>query len=303
VRDLPIDARECGAGELMLSGSMHELCDGRLFLTMSLIGALPSTHSFRAAISIASRAWRSCARKGWTNRAPSAASRCRPGRRSSSTWVGWGIYWKIKGAIDRRRHYSLGSPAVDDTTPWAALSTELQGEMDQAVAMLREAADQGHMEAQAVCGDLYGFGFGVAKDGRLAFVYREKSAQQGDLVAQYNTGIEHRDGLGCDQSYRRAAEWLQKAALQGHAGAQHALGYAYEYGQGVPQSDEKAFELYSQSAAQGHPYGQSSLAICYHDGRGCKQSYERAVELFRQSAAQGLVVAQCNLAVSETRLM
>ena len=220
MRDLPIEARECGAGELMLSGCMHELCDGNLCgLCPSPVPSPLTTASVRPQILQVVRG--GAAREGVDKSCPLCRKPLPPGPEKLFD-LGWGIYWKIKGAIDRRRHYSLGSPVVDDTTPWAALSTELQGEMDQAVAMLREAADQGHMEAQAVCGDLYGFGFGVAKDGRLAFVYREKSAQQGDLVAQYNTGIEHRDGLGCDQSYRRAAEWLQKAALQGHAGAQHA---------------------------------------------------------------------------------
>ena len=68
--------------------------------------------------------------------------------------LGHGMYMKIKGAIDRSR------PGVDDTTPWPALSDEQQCEMDQAVAMLREAADQGHMRAQGYCGNLYGFGQG-----------------------------------------------------------------------------------------------------------------------------------------------
>ena len=83
--------------------------------------------------------------------------------------LGFGIYTKIKGAIDRSR------PGVDETTPWPALSPEQQGEMDQAVTMLREAADQGHMEAQACCGMLYEFGWGVAKDDRLALLYSEIS--------------------------------------------------------------------------------------------------------------------------------
>ena len=78
--------------------------------------------------------------------------------------LGHGMYMKIKGAIDRSR------PRVDVTTPWPALSDEQRCEMDQAVAMLREAANQGHMEAQAHCGDLYKFGRGVAQDDRLALL-------------------------------------------------------------------------------------------------------------------------------------
>ena len=211
--------------------------------------------------------------------------------------LGFGMFMKVKGAVDRSR------PGADDTEPWPPLSAEQQQEIDQALTMLREAADQGHMEAQACCGDLYTFGNGVAKDDRLVFVYHEKAAQQGHPAAQLNTGLCYSDGRGCDQSYERMAEWLEKAAIQGDAGAQHELGYAYQHGRSVPQSDEKAFELYSQSAAQGDPDGQNSLGHCYGNGRGCKTSFERAVELFRQSAAQGHMHAQYNLAVSETRLM
>ena len=81
--------------------------------------------------------------------------------------LGHGMIMKIKGAIDRSR------PGVDDMNPWHLLSDKQQCEMDQAVAMLREAADQGHVEAQARCGDLYCFGWGVAQDDRLAFLYTE----------------------------------------------------------------------------------------------------------------------------------
>ena len=115
--------------------------------------------------------------------------------------LGYGMFMKIWGAINRSR------PGVDDRTPWPALSTEQQREMNQAVALLREAADQGYMVAQAHIADRYRFGFGVAQDDRLAFVYDEKAAQQGYPDAQYNTGISYRDGLRCDQSYERAAEF------------------------------------------------------------------------------------------------
>ena len=90
------------------------------------------------------------------------------------------MFCKIKGAIDRSR------PGVDDQTPWPALSEEQQCEMDQAVAMLIEAANQGHVLAQGYCGNLYNLGRGVAQDDRLAFLYTEKGAQQGDAGCQSN---------------------------------------------------------------------------------------------------------------------
>ena len=103
--------------------------------------------------------------------------------------------YKIKGAINR------SCPGVHEDDPnWPALSSEQQREMDEARAMLREAADQGHISAQVV-------------------MYFEKAARQGHSDGQYNTGCYHRDGRACEQSYERAAEWLEKASQQGQADA------------------------------------------------------------------------------------
>ena len=66
--------------------------------------------------------------------------------------LGYGMYSKIKGEIDRKR------PGVDTRKPWPASSDNQQGEMNHAVAMVREAADQGLMEAQAYVADLYTIG-------------------------------------------------------------------------------------------------------------------------------------------------
>ena len=133
--------------------------------------------------------------------------------------LGYGIYAKIRGAIDRSR------PGVDVKSPWPALSDEQQHEMDQAVAMLREAADQGHIGGQACCGSIYGFGWGVVRDERLAFVYTEKGAQQGHPGCECNTGVYYRDGLVCAQSYTRAAEWWEISFIRTQAGMVTSAGW------------------------------------------------------------------------------
>ena len=161
--------------------------------------------------------------------------------------LGYGMYSKVKGEIDR------GRPQSEMRDPWPALSSKQQREVDEAVAMMREAADQGHMMAQAHCGNVYDFGRGVVKDDRLALVYYEKAAKQGHVVSQYNTGSCYTEGQGCDQNYERAAEWLEKAARAGHAGAMVHLGGLYYTGNGVPQSFERAVGLFKQGVAQGNP--------------------------------------------------
>ena len=199
--------------------------------------------------------------------------------------LGYGMYMKIKGAIDR------GRPGVDERTPWPALSGEQQREMDEARAMLREAADQGHMEAQFYCGVMYDFGWGVANDDRLALVYYEKAARQGHSKSQYNTGISYRDGRGCEQSYERAAEWFGKAAHQGHAAAISALGTLHHNGKHFPQNYERALELYRKSAALGNPVATNNIALCYEFGRGVPQNYQEALRLYTLASERGHVGA------------
>ena len=163
--------------------------------------------------------------------------------------LGYGMYSKIRGEVDR------GRPQSEGLDPWPALSTKQQRELDEAVAIMREAADQGHMGAQGMCGEAYDFGRGVVKDDRLALVYYEKAAKQGHVGAQFNTGNCYARGQGCDQNYERAAEWLEKAARAGHAGAMAHLGSLYYAGYGFPQSFERAVGLFKQGVAQGNPVG------------------------------------------------
>ena len=200
-------------------------------------------------------------------------------------YLGAGMYMKIKGAIDR------GRPGVDDRTPWPALSGEQQREMDEARAMLREAADQGHMEAQIYCGNMYDFGDGVAKDEQLALMYYEKAARQGHSHSQFNAGFFYRDGRGCEQSYERAAEWYEKAAQQGYASAINELGCLHLNGHHFPRNYERAVELFRKSAALGDPYATHNLAECHEHGHGVPQNYQEALRLYTLASERGHVDA------------
>ena len=195
-------------------------------------------------------------------------------------------YLKIEAMVERAE------------VAWASLSVEQRKrEMDAARAMLAEASDQGHLDAQVLCGDIYSSGWGVPKDDRLAFLYHERAAEQGDVEAMFNTGFSFENGLGCEQNDERAAEWYEKSAQRGDPDAQLSLGNLYWSGRGVPQSHERAAELFGSSAANGNADGQNNLAACYALGNGVTQSWDHAVENFKQSADQGHPTAQFNLAV------
>jgi len=161
--------------------------------------------------------------------------------------------------------------------------------MDQSRALLLEAAAQGHMHAQVVCGDIYGFGVGVAQDERLKFLHHEKAARQGHMVSQSNMGVNYNNGFGCEQNYERAAEWFKKAAGQGHAPAMTSLGTLYWKGEGVPLNYKRAFELFQQSRALGNtdPRLHLNLGLCHEFGDGVTKDYLEARRLYTLASAQG----------------
>lgn len=95
--------------------------------------------------------------------------------------------------------------------------------MDQAVPLLKEAADQGHMLAQKCCGELHSYGHGVAEDDQLGFVYTERAAQQGHTECQYVTAVRYCTGIGVGQDYEAGREFFRLAAAQGDKDAIEAL--------------------------------------------------------------------------------
>ena len=179
---------------------------------------------------------------------------------------------------------------------WASLPAAEREEMEEAVAMLTEAAAQGHMKAQAYLGEIYRLDRGVAQDYGRAFELSRQAAQQGHAASQYNLGAAYVNGKGCEQSDERAAEWLAQAAEQGYASAQSALGLMYQEGVGVLQSYERAIELFRLSEAQGNAFATNSLGASYQNGFGVDQSYAEARRLYRLAVALGETqVAPSNL--------
>ena len=210
--------------------------------------------------------------------------------------LGWRIYVKIRAVVE---------PNPDANWDNISLSPAQQRGMDQSHALLLEAAAQGHMDARAVCGEIYAFGMGVVRDQRLAFMYNEKAAQQGHIASQCNMGVHYDKGFGCEQSYERAAEWYKKAAGQGDADAMGMLGGLYHGGLGVPQNYGRAFELFQQSRALGntHPDLHFNLGVCHEFGAGGVKDYLEARRFYALASAQGLVQAteRLNLLAEEIR--
>ena len=154
----------------------------------------------------------------------------------------------------------------------------------------RKAAEQGHAEAQFWLGRCYERGGGVPADDREAVFWYREAAEQGHADAQFWLGFGH-----CLDDDQEAVYWYRKAAEQGHADAQSWLGFSYATGQGVAADDEDAAYWYRKAAEQGDAPAQLTLGHSYANGRGVPADDREAASWYRKAAEQGHANAQLEL--------
>ena len=120
---------------------------------------------------------------------------------------------------------------------------------------LREAAEQGDIEAQNQLGVMYVQGKGVARDFEEAVMLFRQAAEREHAPAQKNLGQMYQLGQGVAQNHREAVKWNRRAAEQGDARAQYNLGAAYAEGSGVTQDWVKAHMWFNISGTNGKESG------------------------------------------------
>lgn len=133
------------------------------------------------------------------------------------------------------------------------------------------------------------------EDGVKAFKYLRQAASQGHTEAQYQLSVCYDRGIGVRRNITEAAKWCQMAAFGGHAKAQSEIGYCYEYGQGVVRNIKEAVRWYEMAYAQGNIEAKNNLAFCYQKGRGVHKDVKEAIRLYGEAAAGGHASAQYNL--------
>ena len=133
------------------------------------------------------------------------------------------------------------------------------------------------------------------EDGVKAFKYLRQAASQGHTEAQSQLSVCYDRGIGVRRNITEAAKWCQMAAFGGHAKAQSEIGYCYEYGQGVVRNIKEAVSWYEMASAQGNIEAKNNLAFCYQKGRGVHKDVKEAIRLYGEAAAGGHASAQYNL--------
>ncbi|MGN0284684.1 MAG: tetratricopeptide repeat protein, partial [Segatella copri] len=157
-----------------------------------------------------------------------------------------------------------------------------------------EAAKQGHVRSQLLCGEYYYNRYYPIRDSARAALLKaealqwyEKAAEQGNAQAQFCCGNMYYRGEGMDEpDFEKAFYWYEKAAEQGHPHAQYALGGMYEDYR-TEDDDKKAFYWYLQSAQQGYDEAQVIVGSLYERGDGTDVDYQKALYWYEKAAEQG----------------
>lgn len=90
-------------------------------------------------------------------------------------------------------------------------------------------------------------GRGVKRDMQKAVELYQQAAEQGNLKAQLDLAQMYSKGVGVPVDFRKSAKWYQKAYAQGSLEAQTSIGVLYMNGFGLPMDYAKAQELLDDS--------------------------------------------------------
>lgn len=169
-----------------------------------------------------------------------------------------------------------------------------EDQAETAKTKLEESAEPTKEEYFAI-GKRWLTGEGCDVDEKKAFECFRQAANQGHIEAQYQLSICYDRGQGVRRSITEAAKWCQMAAYGGHAQAQSEIGYCYEYGQGVVRNIKEAVRWYEIASEQGNIEAKNNLAFCYQKGKGGPKRVADAIRLYQEAAEAGHASAQYNL--------
>jgi uncharacterized protein len=202
-------------------------------------------------------------------------------------------YCKNASGGSRRAMYQLGRAYASN------------GQMPEAMAAWRKAADKGSTSAMVELGVIYGTGNGVARDEAQARKLFERAAEAGNPRGV--TNLAALSGGAGSSDPARARELLEKAAGT-NAEAQYQLGLMMADGTGGAQDDAGARSLFEKAAAQNHPGALERMGAFSEEGRGgpkdrsaAKAYYERAAALGDEDAKKSLKRLECPYAIKDKR--
>lgn len=106
----------------------------------------------------------------------------------------------------------------------------------------------------------------------------KQAAELGNAESQYNLGYCYQAGVGVDQNLEKAIEWYLKSAEQGFNDALYQMMMAYGNGSGVEQNMVKAFSYALKCAENNDATCMFNVINCYKEGIGTEKDSEKMLE-------------------------
>ena len=180
--------------------------------------------------------------------------------------------------------------AIDTLTP-DTIAARLSGSPEERAAFVREAADAGVAEAQAVYGQMLLDGLGVAADRQAALGWFVKAAAQHHVMGLNMVGRCYDLGWGTAVDKARAAECYRIAAERGLDWAMYNYATLLALGDGVAEDKPAALALLERVAAMKSGLA-SAKAINFvgsfaEDGWACERDLGRAAGCYAMAAEGG----------------
>lgn len=133
----------------------------------------------------------------------------------------------------------------------SALAALEDGRSADAVATLRELAEEDYAAAFLRLAKLYETGEGVAADSVRARRWTQRAAEAGDVRAMHDLGVYFALGEGGPRDDTAAFRWFLRAAERGLADSQYNVGVFHQTGRGVTADAAEALYWFTLAARQG----------------------------------------------------
>ncbi len=173
------------------------------------------------------------------------------------------------------------------------MAKQTKARIDEEVAEIHKAAEQGDSNAQFQLGEMYEKGKMVRKNENTARQWYRLAAEQGHVSAQFNLGR-----LMQDKNVVESLKWWLEADSRGHNSAALYLGRIYAGG-GVeilkdPKAAVKWFLKAADPARGFYPSAEAQLELghIYRKGDGVPKNEAEAVKWYRRAANQGHSIAE-----------
>jgi hypothetical protein len=159
-------------------------------------------------------------------------------------------------------------------------------DISKGLALVTEAAEGGNVPAQVALGVFHTIGGWPQSDVAAAPGWFRRAAEGGNADGQYNLGVCYKRGLGVPADAAAARHWYRLAADQGLSSAQLALADLLLQQPSGPSDLAEAASLYHK-VADIYPQALYSLARMYAYGRGVATDMDVALGYLRRAAEQG----------------